>query len=87
MFDFFFPLKKATYQSIRKRIDWYVARTNQIAAVGCVSRTNEITALGLACTNQSFVPRVNHNEIRVLLDNAMEPLSSDACQFEISKEL
>ena len=31
---------------------WYVARTNQIAALGYVSRTNQIAALGyVSCTN------------------------------------
>ena len=32
---------------------WYVARTNQIAALGYVSRTNQIAALG-------YVSRTSH---------------------------
>ena len=36
--------------------EWYVSRTNQIAALGYVSRTNQIAALGyVSRTNQSVV--------------------------------
>ena len=44
-----FLLKKTTLCQL---VEWYVARTNQIAALGYVSRTNYITAFG-SCTNHS----------------------------------
>ena len=54
--------KKTT---LRQRIEWYVSRTNQIAALGYVSRTNQIAAFRyVSCTNQiavlGFVSCTNH---------------------------
>ena len=47
LFFFCTRKKKTLHVSV-----WYVARTNQIAALGYVSRTNQIAALGyVSCTN------------------------------------
>ena len=62
LFQLFFLPKKTT---LRQRIEWYVSRTNQIAALGYVSRTNQIAAFRyVSCTNQiavlGFVSCTNH---------------------------
>ena len=62
IFEFFLFIKKRT---LCQRIEWYVARTNQIAALGYVFRTNQIVALGFVSrTNQiaalRHVSRTNH---------------------------
>ena len=52
-FSVIFLPKKTT---LRQRIEWYVSRTNQIAALGYVSRTNQIAAFRyVSCTNQIAV--------------------------------
>ena len=61
-FSVIFLPKKTT---LRQRIEWYVSRTNQIAALGYVSRTNQIAAFRyVSCTNQiavlGFVSCTNH---------------------------
>ena len=62
LFQLFFLPKKTTSC---QRIERYVARTNQIAALGYVSRTNQIAAFRyVSCTNQvavlGFVSCTNH---------------------------
>ena len=62
LFQLFFLPKKTT---LCQRIEWYVSRTNQIAALGYVSRTNQIAAFRyVSCTNQiavlGFVSCTNH---------------------------
>ena len=51
-------------KTLCKRIEWYVARTNQIAAFGYVSRSNQISAFGyVSRTNKvtalGYVSRTN----------------------------
>ena len=46
-----FLLKKTTLCQL---VEWYVARTNQIAALGYVSRTNYITAFGYLAPITAF---------------------------------
>ena len=46
-----FLLKKTTLCQL---VEWYVARTNQIAALGYVSRTNYITAFGYLAPMTAF---------------------------------
>ena len=48
-FSVIFLPKKTT---LRQRIEWYVSRTNQIAAFRYVSCTNQVAVLGfVSCTN------------------------------------
>ena len=63
-FELFFYKKIALCQGV----EWYVARTNQIAAFRYVSRTNQISALGyVSHTNQiaalGYVSRAQHLDI------------------------
>ena len=62
--SYFFTKKIALCQGV----EWYVARTNQIAAFRYVSRTNQISALGyVSHTNQiaalGYVSRAQHLDI------------------------